>query len=185
MLHAGYEFANLTHPLHTPDLVRAHFIRKHFSSITEASITQVSMPQTSSVMAPDAKCPRRVFVRDLEILASVGIYEVELRYQQRIIVGLELDVADTYDGISERIGDVFDYGRLVRDTEMLCQSRHFKLIETLAEAIGNQCLSDPRVLSVTVRIEKPDIMPNCKSVGIAIRRSRSTDQALQSSTSIS
>ena len=114
--------------------------------------------------------PRRVFVRDLEILASVGIFEIELRYEQRIVVGLELDVIDTYDGTSERIGDVFDYGRVVRDTEMLCQSRHFKLLETLAEAIGRQCLADPRVLAVSVRIEKPDIMPNCKSVGIEIRR---------------
>ncbi len=103
-------------------------------------------------------------------MASVGIFEVELRYEQRIIVGLEIDVDDTYDGKSERIGDVFDYGRVVRDTELLCQSRHFKLIETLAEAIGAQCLSDPRVRAVLVRIEKPDIMPNCRMVGIEIRR---------------
>ncbi len=116
---------------------------------------------------------RRVFVRDLEILASVGIFEVEMRYEQRIIVGIELDVLDTYDGISERIADVFDYSRVVRDTEMLCQSRHFKLIETLADAIAKQCLADPRVHAVSVRIEKPDIMPNCKTVGIEIKRSRS------------
>jgi 7,8-dihydroneopterin aldolase/epimerase/oxygenase len=117
---------------------------------------------------------RRVFVRDQEILASVGIFEVEMRYEQRIIVGIELDVLDTYDGVSERIGDVFDYSRVVRDTEMLCQSRHFKLIETLADAISKQCLADPRVHAVSVRIEKPDIMPNCKSVGIEIRRTRPT-----------
>lgn len=118
------------------------------------------------------KPPRRVFVRDLEILASVGIFEVEVRYEQRIIVALEVDVIDTYDGVSERIGDVYDYGKLVRDTEMLCQSRHFKLIETLAEAIANQCLADARVLAVAVRIEKPDIMTNCRAVGIEIKRGR-------------
>ncbi len=119
-----------------------------------------------------AKPPRRVFVRDLEILASVGIFEVEVRYEQRIIVGLEVDVIDSYDGVSERIGDVYDYGKLVRDTEMLCQSRHFKLIETLAEAIASQCLADARVLAVAVRIEKPDIMTNCRAVGIEIKRGR-------------
>jgi 7,8-dihydroneopterin aldolase/epimerase/oxygenase len=116
---------------------------------------------------------RRVFVRDLEILASVGIFEVEMRYEQRIIVGIELDVLDTYDGSSERIADVFDYSRVVRDTEILCQSRHFKLIETLADAISKQCLADPRVHAVSVRIEKPDIIPNCKSVGIEITRAKS------------
>ena len=133
---------------------------------------KMAMTDTSETRTKDGKPLRRVFVRDLEIMASVGIFEVEMRYEQRIIVGLELDVRDTYDGVSERIGDVLDYSRVVRDTEMLCQSRHFKLIETLAEAIGKQILADTRVLAVSVRIEKPDIMPNCKLVGIEIRRTR-------------
>ena len=124
-----------------------------------------------------ARAPRKVFVRDLEIMASVGIFEVEKRYEQRIILSLELDVADTYDGVSENIHDVLDYSRVVRDTELLIQSSHFKLIETLAERIATQCLADARVLSATVRIEKPDIIPGCRSVGIEIRRQRSDTQA--------
>ena len=131
------------------------------------------MPDAIATLPPTARLPRRVLVRELEIMASVGIFEVEHRYEQRIIVSIELDVADTYDGVSERIADVLDYSRVVSDTETLCQSRHFKLLETLAEAVAVQCLVDPRVLSVVVRIEKPDIMPNCRSVGIEIRRSRS------------
>jgi 7,8-dihydroneopterin aldolase/epimerase/oxygenase len=137
------------------------------------SIWHGGHPTSVTGMADDReKPPRRVFVRDLEILASVGIFEVEVRYEQRIIVALEVDVIDSYDGVSERIGDVYDYGKLVRDTEILCQSRHFKLIETLAEAIAGQCLADTRVLAVAVQIEKPDIMTNCRAVGIEIRRSR-------------
>jgi 7,8-dihydroneopterin aldolase/epimerase/oxygenase len=116
--------------------------------------------------------PRRVFVRDLEVMASVGIFEVEHRYEQRIILSLELDVIDSYDGTSERIGDVLDYGRIVRETELLVQSRHFKLIETLAERVAQQCLDDARVLAVAVRVEKPDIIPACRSVGIEIKRAR-------------
>ena len=105
-------------------------------------------------------------------MASVGIFEVEHRYEQRVVISLELDVADTYDGTSERITDVLDYSVVVRETEMLVQSGHFKLIETLAERIAEKCLGDRRVLAVSVRIEKPDIMPNCRTVGIEIRRVR-------------
>ena len=123
-------------------------------------------PQTST----STRSPRRVFVHDMEIMASVGIYEVEHRYEQRIILSLDLDVADTYDGASENIHDVLDYSRVVRDAELLIQSSHFKLIETMAERIAAQCLADARVLVATVRIEKPDIMPGCRSVGIEIRR---------------
>ena len=122
--------------------------------------------------ANQARTPRRVFVRELEIMASIGIFEVEHRYEQRIVVSLDLDVIDTYDGSSERIADVLDYSRVVHDTELLVQSGHFKLIETLAERIAGHCLKDPRVAAVTIRIEKPDIMPSCRSVGIEIHRTR-------------
>jgi 7,8-dihydroneopterin aldolase/epimerase/oxygenase len=127
-----------------------------------------SAPQPPST--PAARAPRRVFVHDLEIMASVGIFEVEKRYEQRIVVSIDLDVVDTYDGLSEQITDVLDYSRVVHGVEQLVQSTHFKLIETLAERIAAQCLADIRVLAATVRIEKPDIMPGCRSVGIEIKR---------------
>lgn len=114
--------------------------------------------------------PRRVFVRDLEIVASVGILEHEIRYEQRIIVSADLAVTDDYDGKSDRLGDVLDYGKLVDGISRLAQSEHVNLIETLAERIAAQCLTDRRVESVRVRIEKPDILPSCRSVGIEIER---------------
>jgi 7,8-dihydroneopterin aldolase/epimerase/oxygenase len=130
-------------------------------------MTIVHQPMT---YAPRA--PRRVFVRDMEVMASVGIFEVEKRYEQRIVVSIDLDVVDSYDGVSEQITDVLDYSRVVHGVEQLVQSMHFKLIETLAERIAAQCLADARVLAVSVRIEKPDIMPGCRSVGIEINRHR-------------
>ncbi len=132
------------------------------------------LPMTSPRIepAPVERLPRRVFVRDLEIMASVGIFEVEKRYEQRIVVSIDLEVEDTYDGVSEQIADVLDYGRVVSDVEQICQSGHFKLIETLAERIAAQCLSDARVMAATIRIEKPDIIPGCRVVGIEIKRNR-------------
>jgi 7,8-dihydroneopterin aldolase/epimerase/oxygenase len=128
------------------------------------------MIDSTPSMTHHERPPRRVFVHGLEVMASVGIFEVEKRYEQRIIVGLDLDVAETYDGVSERIGDVVDYARVASDVISLCQSRHFKLLETLAEAIAANVLRDRRVLGVGVRIEKPDAMPECHSLGIEIRR---------------
>ena len=124
-------------------------------------------------MADQRREPRRVFVDALELVASVGVYEVEHRYEQRVVVSLGLDVRDDYDGVSDRLGDVLDYGALVSAVERIAQSAHFKLIETLAERIAEHCLADGRVLSARVRIEKPDILPNCRSVGIEITRGRS------------
>jgi dihydroneopterin aldolase len=115
---------------------------------------------------------RHVFVRDLEIVASVGLLEHEKRYEQRIVVSVELAVRDDYDGVSDRLGDVLDYGKVVDDIVRLVQSGHVNLIETLAERIATQCLADTRVERVRVRIEKPEILPSCRSVGIEIERCR-------------
>jgi len=115
---------------------------------------------------------RRVFVRDLEIVASVGVFEVEHRYEQRIVINLDLAVRDDYDGKSERLADVLDYSVIVAEVEKTAQSRHFKLIETLAERVAEVCLSDPRVVSARISVAKPDILPSCRSVGIEIERRR-------------
>jgi 7,8-dihydroneopterin aldolase/epimerase/oxygenase len=115
---------------------------------------------------------RRVFVDDLEIVASVGVFEVEKRYEQRILLSVELAVHDNYDGVSDRLGDVLDYSTLVDGIVRLVQRGHVNLLETLAEQIAEYCLIDARVESVRVRIAKPDVLPSCRSVGIEIERSR-------------
>ena len=115
---------------------------------------------------------RRVFIRDLEIVASVGVYEHEKRYEQRIFISTDLAVRDAYDGVSDRLNEVLDYSTLVDGIARLVQSGHVNLLETLAERIARHCLEDVRVESVRVRIEKPDAMPLCRSVGIEIERRR-------------
>ena len=126
----------------------------------------------SALTASSERPPRRVFVRDLELVASVGVFEVEHRYEQRIVINLDLAVRDDYDGKSERLADVLDYAHIVSEVEQTAQSRHFKLIETLAERIAEVCLLDARVLSARISVEKPDILPSCRSVGIEIERRR-------------
>ncbi|MFM9845626.1 MAG: dihydroneopterin aldolase [Hyphomicrobiaceae bacterium] len=117
---------------------------------------------------------RKVFVRELELMAHVGVYEVEHRYEQRLVVSIELDVADAYDGASDRLAEVLDYGTVVTSIQRIVESEHLNLLETLAERIATTWLDDPRVQAVRVRLEKPDILPGCRSVGIEIERKRSS-----------
>lgn len=120
-----------------------------------------------------ARAPvRRVFVSDLELVASVGIFEVERRYEQRIVISLDLDVLDDYDGASDRIEDVLDYGAIVKAISRIAGARHYNLIETLAERIAEACLGDARVCEVRVSIAKPDVLPQCRAVGVTITRRR-------------
>lgn len=120
-----------------------------------------------------AAAGRRVFVRGLELIGSVGVYEHEHRYEQRVVVSLELQVRDGYDGLSDQLSAVYDYDLAIRAVKDALDSGHFNLIETLAERIAEACLADRRVSEVRVRVEKPDVLPSCLGVGIEIERRRS------------
>lgn len=121
-----------------------------------------------------ARACRRIFVRRLELMASVGVYEIERRYEQRILVSLEIDAADNYDGVSDRLEDVLDYGTIIGAVREIVCERHFHLIETLAERIAEASLENEQVTLVRVTVEKPDAVPGCAAVGISIERSRSS-----------
>lgn len=103
-------------------------------------------------------------------MARVGVYDHEKLEPQRIIVSVDLMVADDYHGATDELLDVLDYGRIVNTIESIVKAEHVNLIETLAERIAQKCLADKHVFAARIKIEKPDPFPDARSVGIEIER---------------
>ena len=116
---------------------------------------------------------RHVFVRDLTLLALIGIHDAEKIKAQRIVVSIDLSVQETDGPMPDDISHVVSYEIIVKKCEAIVAEGHVNLVETLAEKFADACLKDRRVVAARVRIEKPDIIPNAKSVGVEIERSRS------------
>jgi 7,8-dihydroneopterin aldolase/epimerase/oxygenase len=115
---------------------------------------------------------RHVFVRDLECLALIGIYDHEKQNAQRIIVNIDLSVQEADGPMADDISHVVSYEIIAKKVESIVAEGHTNLVETLCEKIAGACLKDKRVLAARVRVEKPDIIPNARSVGVEIERSR-------------
>lgn len=113
---------------------------------------------------------RHVFVRDLEVMATLGIHEHERLTPQRIIVSIDLSVSEGEGPVHDDISSVVSYEIVVKKVEAIIAEGHVNLVETLAEKFAAACLKDKRVMAARVRIEKPDIIANAKSVGIEIER---------------
>ncbi len=113
---------------------------------------------------------RHVFVRDLVIEARIGIYRHEKKSAQRIRINLDLSVVDDYLADADNVDQVVCYEQVVVETKEIIALGHINLVETLAERIAEQILAMPKVLSVRVRIEKLDVLPDVGSVGIEIER---------------
>lgn len=122
--------------------------------------------------ADASKQLRHVFVRDLELDASIGAYDQEKGRTQRIRINLDLSVDESGAGHGDSLDQVVCYDQLVAGVKSILREGHINLVETLAEAIGRFALEDVRVVSVRVRVEKLDAIPEASSVGVEIERRR-------------
>ena len=109
-------------------------------------------------------------MRDLAVSALLGIYPHEKTTPQRVLVSVDLSVEEGDGPLHDDIGNVVSYEVVVRRIEAIAAEGHIGLAETLAERIAEACLADRRVASAKVRVEKPDVFPNARSVGIEIER---------------
>lgn len=129
-------------------------------------------PMISHHVASAASGLRHVFVRDLDLMALIGIYEHEKTDPQRIIVNIDLSVREGEGPQGDDIGHVVSYEIVVKKVEQIIAEGHINLVETLCEKIAAACLRDKRVVAARVRVEKPDIIKNARSVGVEIERQR-------------
>jgi dihydroneopterin aldolase len=111
----------------------------------------------------------RVFVRDFVVKARIGAYSHERNIEQRLRFNIEADVRRP-DLKAGDMREVFSYDTIRDAIELTLARGHVALVEKLAEEIAERILRDARVLGVTIRIEKLDIVPG--AVGVEIRRER-------------
>jgi 7,8-dihydroneopterin aldolase/epimerase/oxygenase len=128
-------------------------------------------------IASSSRALRHVFLRDLVLSASIGVYPHEHAAPQRVRINIDLGVED--DGARAlsrvRVGRddlsrVVDYEKVAATVRSIVAAGHIRLVETLAERIAEACLTDPRVHLARIRVEKLDIFADAASAGVEIER---------------
>ena len=113
----------------------------------------------------------RVFIRDLVLPCSIGIHQNERLAQQRLHINDELTCIE-HPAINDDVDNVVCYATAVMGIKAVVADGHINLVETLADRVADVCLSDHRVLSAKVRIDKLDVFKEAFSVGVEIERHR-------------
>lgn len=111
----------------------------------------------------------RVFLRGLRIDAEIGLYPHERERRQPLLVDIAVDVEPVE---VRRFRDTVDYDRLADAARTLAAAGHVDLVETYAQDLARACLTDPRVLRVSVRVEKPDAVPDAAAAGVEVTLER-------------
>ncbi|QNB10077.1 dihydroneopterin aldolase [Herbaspirillum frisingense] len=116
---------------------------------------------------PSLQDCRRVFLRNYEVFINIGVHEFEKKGEQRILINVDLYVplADTTP-TADHLDEVVDYD-FIRSTIAQRMARgHIHLQETLCDDVMTAMLAHPKVRAVRVSTEKPDVYPDCDSVGV-------------------
>lgn len=111
-----------------------------------------------------------IFVKDFEILMSIGVYPEERSAKQRVLLNIEAQ-CQSGDIQSDDVSETVSYEDFVKTAQALAQERHYNLLELYAESLAEALLADTRIQFIKIRAEKPDIFKgNPRSVGVEIIR---------------
>ena len=115
----------------------------------------------------------RIFVRGLQIQASIGVHPHEYESTQPVIIDVELDMGDMPSPKKDRLHETLDYGIIAEKCEEIALESHVQLVETLAARICDWAIAaDPRVKVCAVRIAKPQALLKAEAAGVEIIRHR-------------
>ncbi len=114
---------------------------------------------------------QRIVVRDLTLTSSIGVTRKERARPQRIRLNLEVEV-ELSPPRRDRIAEVVNYSELVGRVRETCIGTAAQLLESLAEQVAKACFFDPRVRTVSLRIEKLDRYADVGGIGVAFEYGR-------------
>ena len=105
---------------------------------------------------------RKIFINNLILIASIGVYEKEKKNKQKIIVNLEILLTNNTEPLSDNLEETQDYSQFRKCVTDIVQSEHFDLLEILTKKIYADISKKEFVLGVKINISKPDIFDNCE-----------------------
>lgn len=114
-----------------------------------------------------------IFLRELKIETLIGVYEWEKRVQQTLQLDLDIAMQDNRACETDDLKDALDYAEMVDQIKSMLASRHFNLLEALAENIAQILLNDFKAPWVKVSVAKLQAISGSKMVGVSIERGRS------------
>jgi len=124
-------------------------------------------------IASAALAIRHVFIRNLEVLAHIGVHGHEQGKLQPVRINVDLAVEDAAI-LEDKLDAVVDYDAITRKIRSILAAGHINLAETLAERIAQACFEDARVKTARIRVEKLHALPGAESGGVEIERQRPT-----------
>ena len=112
---------------------------------------------------------KKIIVKDLILLLSVGIHQFEKLEKQRVKFNIEIT---TDPNLKPDINSIVNYESVINDINRLTKKNHFELLEGLSESLFDEMFKNKKIKKIKLKIEKLDIIKETSSVGIEVIKTR-------------
>ena len=123
----------------------------------------------SLISHPSLMDCRRLFLRDYEVQINIGVHAFEKTREQRVLINVDLYIPLAVSTpTADELDEVVDYDFMRRSIAERVGRGHIHLQETLCDDVLALMLAHPKVRAARVSTEKPDVYPDCTSVGCEV-----------------
>lgn len=111
-----------------------------------------------------------LFVHGLRLDTEIGVYEWEKNVKQPISLDIEVNTNVKKPAETDELKDALDYQKLTDRVTEFINSKHFHLVETVAEEVAELLQREFKVAWAKVRVSKLSAIKTVDSVGVVIER---------------
>ena len=115
------------------------------------------------------KYNKKIIVKDLILLISVGIHQFEKLKRQKVKFNIEIT---TDPNLKSDIKSIVNYESVINDIKKLTKKSHFELLESLSESIFDRIFRNKKIKKIKLKIEKLEIIKETTSVGIEVTKTK-------------
>ena len=114
----------------------------------------------------------KIYIAGLTVETLIGVYDWERTQQTSLLLDVTLTADLNAAMRSDNVNDTIDYAKVAECIVELGKRSEFELLEAFGNAVMSAVLETFNVAAITVKIVKPNILPNAQTVAVALSRER-------------
>ena len=116
----------------------------------------------------------KIYVEDLRVKATIGIFDWEKKIKQDVSISYEIPHDNVKAAKADAIEATTDYKSITKGIISFVENNKFELVETFAEKIAEMVIKDFNINEIRLRVSKPGALRFSKDVGVIIERNKSS-----------
>jgi dihydroneopterin aldolase len=111
-----------------------------------------------------------VFIEQLSIITTIGVYDWEQTIEQKLVFDIEMGWDNRKSAKSDDVNDCLSYADIIETVIAHVEGQRFALVERVAEEVAELLLKKFNSPWVRIKLSKPGAVARAANVGVIIER---------------